>query len=292
MWISVQAATYSACAWLLRAAPRLLNTNHVHLPECLSKPPKISEFWNIWPPRCETRIVNLYDQPGFPIRNWESLRARDLPGATRWTRVEATLRLQVLPVSKPLTTLGVEGLPQHTTSARKERCASSPYPAIWGRWGHQGQNRGRWEEGLGLTLPRTVRHGFGSSSGCSSFTTPTQPYSYRSSSSLLLHRPSGCIWETSGEKASVGRPQICGAPAVPVSEGTVKSNLETAQHMGVGKAFFNPRGILFQHNEPNPWGEHSRTTTNRLSHCSVRSGHPRRTPPDGKQEKANSLTPT
>lgn len=51
-------------------------------------------------------------------------------------------------------------------------------------------------EGLMLTLPRTVRHGFGSNSGCSSFTTPTQPYSYKSSSSLLLHRPSGCIWET------------------------------------------------------------------------------------------------
>lgn len=45
-----------------------------------------------------------------------------------------------------------------------------------------------------LTLPRTVRQGLGSSSGCSSFTTPTQPYSYKSSSSLLLQSPSGCIW--------------------------------------------------------------------------------------------------
>lgn len=69
--------------------------------------------------------MNLYDQPGFPIRNWESLRARDLPEATRWTRVEATPRLQLLPVSKPLTTLGVEGLPQHSTYLRARRTLGS-----------------------------------------------------------------------------------------------------------------------------------------------------------------------
>ena len=38
----------------------------------------------------------------------------------------------------------------------------------------------------------------------------------------------------------MGRLQACGAPAVPVSDATVKSNLETGKHMG------------FQHNERNP----------------------------------------
>lgn len=56
-----------------------------------------------------------------------------------------------------------------------------------------------------LTFPKTVRHGLGSNSGCSSFTTPTQPYSYRSSSSLLLHSPSGCIWKRIRKKPLINR---------------------------------------------------------------------------------------
>lgn len=167
---------------------------------------------------------------------------RDLPEATWRARVEATLRLRLPPVSKPLTTLGRGGCPNTRLQPGKSAVPTGAllHTRLFEGMDGTGQNQGRLGEGQGLTLPRTVRHGFGSSSGCSSFTTPTQPYSYRSSSSLLLHRPSGCIWETSGEKASVGRLQAYGAPVLPVSDASVKSNLETGKHMG------------FQHNERNP----------------------------------------
>lgn len=56
-----------------------------------------------------------------------------------------------------------------------------------------------------LTFPSTVRQ-LGSNSGCSSLTTPTQPYSYKSSSSLLLHRPKGCIWKQRRRQLNVWCP--------------------------------------------------------------------------------------
>lgn len=45
-----------------------------------------------------------------------------------------------------------------------------------------------------VTFSSSVKHGSLSSSGGISLTTPTQPYSYKSLSSDVLHSPSGWIW--------------------------------------------------------------------------------------------------
>lgn len=162
--------------------------------------------------------------------------------------MEATLRLQLPAVSKPLTTLGRGCCPNTRLQPGK---SAVPTRALLHTWlfedvDDSSQNRGRWGGGcLGLTFPRTVRHGFGSSSGCSSFTTPTQPYSYRSSSSLLLHRPSGCIWETSGEKASVGRLQACRAPAVPCLRRHRQEQPRNQKAYGVGGMRFSTLGGFY-----------------------------------------------
>lgn len=46
-----------------------------------------------------------------------------------------------------------------------------------------------------VTFSSSVKHGSLSSSGGISLTTPTQPYSYKSLSSEVLHSPSGWIWQ-------------------------------------------------------------------------------------------------
>lgn len=159
--------------------------------------PQISEFWNIWPQGCKIGMVNLYYQPSSQRRNWDSSRGSGLPKATQWAGWSPLWGWQLPSESKLLGTMGGCSKPwlQPGKSAVSARLFSvTGCLRNWGNKGVENTNQnGSNSEGLVLTLPRTVRHGFGSSSGCSSFTTPTQPYSYKSSSSLLLHRPSGCI---------------------------------------------------------------------------------------------------